>query len=65
MADLSHQVLKLYKFGCDSFLQLESWNLSFAPLIVTGCLVGRVQWEIRQCFKTALEFLESKAFKAQ
>lgn len=31
----------------------------FAPLFVTGCLVGHVEWEISQCFKTGLEFLES------
>lgn len=30
----------------------------FAPLIVTGFLVGHVPWEISQCFETGLEFLE-------
>lgn len=37
----------------------------FSPLTVTGCLVGHEQWEVSQCFKTALEFLESKVFKVQ
>lgn len=31
----------------------------FAPLLVSGCLGGHVQWELSQCFKTGLEFLES------